>query len=109
MEDGIYEVPSDGVNMDLKGMVVGAILSQLCNDIKTGELPLDDEIVLNSFVPCFENFSFEFMRAINMKFNEDDAEARKYVAAFIDNCEQQYILGKKDLDEFANKQRLGGL
>lgn len=109
MEDGIYEVPSDGVNIDIKGMIVGSIISQICNDIKTGALPLDDEVVQDTFVPCFENFSFEFMRAINMKLNEDNAEARKYVAAFIDDCEQQYILGKNDLDEFANKQRLGGL
>ena len=97
MDDGIYEVRDSGsIALENGKMIMTAIISQICRDIKTGELSLDDVITQNTFVPCFEDFSFEFMRAINMKLNENDEEAR-------------YILGRKDLDEFGNKQRLGGL
>lgn len=109
MEDGIYEVGGGDIIMEKSKMIMTAIISQICRDIKTGELSLDNEIAQNTFVPCFEDFSFEFMRAINMKLNENNKEAREYIGTFIDECEEMYIAGRKDLDEFSNKQALGGL
>lgn len=110
MDDGIYEVRDSGsIALENGKMIMTVIISQICKDIRMGELPLDDEIAQNTFVPCFEDFSFEFMRAVNMKLNENNKEAREYIGTFIDNCEERYIAGRKDLDEFSNKQALGGL
>lgn len=110
MDDGIYEVGDSGsIALENGRMIMTAIISQICKDIRMGELPLDDEITQNTFVPCFEDFSFEFMRAINMKLNENNKEAREYIGTFIDECEERYIAGRKDLNEFSNKQALGGL
>lgn len=110
MDDGIYEVRDNSSRaLEIGKMIMTAFISQICKDIRMGELPLDDEIAQNTFVPCFEDFSFEFMRAVNMKLNENNKEAREYIGTFIDECESMYIAGRKDLDEFSNKQALGGL
>ena len=109
MENGIFEVDNGESTLNVGMMIMGAMIQKISSDVKSGELALDDELVLNTFYPCFQDFSFEFMRAINMKLNEKDETARRNISAFIDECERMYIAGGKDLEEFKNKQALGGL
>lgn len=59
-------LPNEDEMIQTMEAMIRTITSQICGDMKTGELELDADIVISTYYAAFRQHSFEFMRTINM-------------------------------------------
>lgn len=102
-------LPNEDEMMQTMDAMMRTITSQICGDMKTGELELDADIVLTAYYSAFRQHSFEFMRTINMVLNKDKPEIMNANMEFINYLETQYLKSYKDMREFKKSKNLGGL
>jgi len=91
------------LNEMMKTIMENAVL-QISNDIKTGKLNVDDDIVVCTIHTLLNDFEFNFLKQINLAINGSDAEKMGNVNEFIDELEILFLQGEKSMNEFRHSQ-----
>ena len=82
LEDMFYEIMAEEIR---KGV------EKTANDLRYKNMELNTFESLMAFYVCFQTFSFNFMRAVNLVLNGADADKMGNVNEFINDLEAYYL------------------
>lgn len=111
MFDEMYNVFGDDPRFEefVNGMMENIVL-QMSNEIKFNKRDVEDSCVKTTLSCLFKDYSFTFLRSINLVQNGADAEKMGNINEFIDSLEKMYFEGRQELDDFKKEQETyGGL
>lgn len=95
------ELMGNDMFQDFIRKMVEDIHLKVNNDLKLGEITIDDEIVKATWFSMISNRqTFEMMKTFNLVLNGADADAFGNVNKFISNIETIYLDGETQRDEY---------
>lgn len=84
---------------ELAGEMIKHNVGVVSNELRYGDMELTDDNVKLTFCSSFHEWSFNFMKAFNLRINGNDAEKMGNINEFISILEAAY----NESNEFAKK------